>query len=33
LYNLRARTIGINQIKNVFTRHLDANANNEMNMM
>jgi hypothetical protein len=33
LYNLRARTVGINQIKNVFMRHLDVNANNEMNMM
>jgi hypothetical protein len=33
LYNLRARTVGINQIKNVFIRHLDANANNDMNMM
>jgi hypothetical protein len=34
LYNLRARTVGrINQIKNVFMRHLGVNANNEMNMM
>jgi hypothetical protein len=33
LYNLRARTVGINQIKNVFMTHLDVNANNEMNMM
>ena len=33
LYNLCARTVGINQIKNVFMRHLDVNANNEMNMM
>ena len=33
LYNLRARTVGINQTRNVFMRHLDVNANNEMNMM
>jgi hypothetical protein len=33
LYNLRARTVGINQNKNVFMRHLDVNANKEMNMM
>ena len=33
LYNLRARTVGINQIKNLFMRHLDVNANKEMNMM
>ena len=33
LYNLRARTVGITQIKNVFMRHLDVNANNDMNMM
>ena len=33
LYNLRARTVGINQIKNVFMKHLNEDANNEMNMM
>ena len=33
LYNLRAHTVGINQIKNVFIKHLNANANNEMNIM
>ena len=33
LYNLLARTVGINQIKNLFMRHLDVNANKEMNMM
>ena len=33
LYNLHARTVRINQIKNVFMRHLDVNTNNEMNMM
>jgi hypothetical protein len=33
LYNLRARTIGINQIKNVFMSHLNVDANNKMNMM
>ena len=33
LYNLRARTLGINQIKNVFMSHLNVDANNEMNMM
>ena len=33
LYNLCARTVGINQINNVFMTHLDVNANNEMNMM
>jgi len=33
LYNLCARTIGINRIKNVFMKHLNVDANNEMNMM
>ena len=33
LYNLRARTVGINQIKNVFMKQLDVNANNEFDMM
>ncbi len=33
LYNLCARTVGINQIKNVFMKHLNEDANNEMNMM
>ncbi len=33
LYNLRARTVGINQIKNVFMKHLNEDANNEFNMM
>jgi len=33
LYNLRARTVGIKQIKNVFMKHLNEDANNEMNMM
>jgi hypothetical protein len=33
LYNLRARTVGINQIKNVFMKHLNKDANNKMNMM
>ncbi len=33
LYNLCARTIGINQIKNVFMSRLYVDANNEMNMM
>jgi hypothetical protein len=33
LYNLRARTVGINQINNVFMKHLNVKANNEMNMM
>ena len=33
LYNLRARTIGINQIKNVFMKQLDEDANNEFDML
>ena len=33
LYNLRARTVGINQIKNVFMKQLDEDANNEFDMM
>ena len=33
LYNLRARTVGINQIKNVFMKHLNEDANNKLNMM
>jgi hypothetical protein len=33
LYNLHARTIGINQIKNVFMKHLNEDANNEFNMV
>ena len=33
LYNLRVRTVGINQIKNVFMKHLNEDANNELNMM
>ena len=33
LYNLRARTVGINQIKNVFMKQLDEDANNEFSMM
>jgi hypothetical protein len=33
LYNLHARTVGINQIKNVFMKHLSEDANNEFNMM
>jgi hypothetical protein len=33
LYNLRAHTVGINQIKNVFMKQLDVNANNEFDMM
>ena len=33
LYNLRAHTVGINQIKNVFMKHLNEDANNEFNMM
>jgi hypothetical protein len=32
LYNLRARTVGISQIKNVFMIHLNVDANKEMNM-
>jgi hypothetical protein len=33
LYNLRARTVGINQIKNVFMKQLDEDANNEFDMI
>ena len=33
LYNLRARTVGINQIKNVFMKQLDEDVNNEFDMM
>ena len=33
LKNLRARTVGINQIKNVFMKKLDEGANNELDMM
>jgi len=33
LYNLCARTTGINQIKNVVMKHLNEDANNELNMM
>jgi len=33
LYNLCACTVGINQIKNVFMKHLNEDANNKMNMM
>ena len=33
LYNLRAGTVGINQIKNVFMKHLNEDDNNKMNMM
>jgi hypothetical protein len=33
LYNVRALTVGINQIKNVFTKQLDEDANNEFDMM
>ena len=33
LYNLCARTVGINQIKNVFMKQLDEDANNEFDMM
>ncbi len=33
LYNLRVRTVGINQIKNVFMKQLDEDANNEFDMM
>ena len=32
-YNLRARTVGINQICNVFMSHLDVNANDEIDLM
>ena len=33
LYNLCARSVGINQIKNVFMKQLDEDANNEFGMM
>ena len=33
LYNLRAHTVGINQIKNVFMKHLNEDANNKLIMM
>jgi len=33
LYNLRARSVGINQIKNVFMKQLEEDANNEVGMM
>jgi hypothetical protein len=33
LYNLRARTVGINQICNVFMSHLDVNTNDEIDLM
>ncbi len=33
LYNLRACTVGINQIKNVFMKQLNEDANNEFYMM
>jgi hypothetical protein len=33
VYNLRARTVRINQIKNMFMIHLNVNANKGMNMM
>jgi len=33
LYNLRVRTVGINQIKNVFMKQLNEDANNEFDMM
>ena len=33
LYNLRARSVGINQIKNVFMKQLEEDANNEFGMM
>jgi hypothetical protein len=33
LYNLRTRSVGINQIKNVFMKHLNEDANNEFNMI
>jgi hypothetical protein len=33
LYNLRARSVGINQIKNVFMKQLDEDANNEFRMV
>ncbi len=33
LYNLRTRSVGINQIKNVFMKQLEEDANNEVGMM
>ncbi len=33
LYYLRPRTVGINQIKNLFMKQLNEDANNEFNMM
>ena len=33
LYNLHARSFGINQIKNVFMKQLDEDANNKFSMM
>jgi hypothetical protein len=33
LYNLCARTVGINQIRNVFMSHLNVNANDEIDLM
>ena len=33
LYNLRARTVGINQIRNVFLCRLDVNANDEIDVL
>ena len=33
LYNFCTRTNGINQIKYVFMKHLNEDANNELNMM
>ena len=30
LYNLRTRSVGINQIKNVFMKHLNEDANNKL---
>jgi hypothetical protein len=33
LYNLRTCSVGINQIKNVFMKQLEEDANNEVGMM
>jgi len=33
LYNLRAHSVGINQIKNVFMKQLEEDTNNEVGMM
>jgi len=33
LYNLRARMVGINQIRNVFMSRLDVNANDEIDVL